>query len=57
MVVAIRKPDGTISFNPGANEPMDADDTLITIGPEGAASRLAELKIIRQSEPDIESTV
>jgi len=47
MVVAIRRPDGTIRFNPGANERIMADDTLITIGPSGAAARLSNLQIIR----------
>jgi len=57
MVVAIREPDGTTRFNPGADEVLQPNNTLITIGPEGAASRLAELHIIRQGslvdEPDL----
>lgn len=48
MVVAIREPDGATRFNPGADEVLRPNDTLITIGPEGAASRLAELHIIRE---------
>jgi voltage-gated potassium channel len=48
MVVAIREPDGTTRFNPGADEVLRPNDTLITIGPEGAASRLTELHIIRE---------
>lgn len=48
MVVAIREPDGTTCFNPPANEVLKPNNTLITIGPQGAASRLAELHIIRE---------
>jgi len=50
MVVAIREPDGTTHFNPGADEVLRPNDTLITIGPEGAASRLTELHIIASQE-------
>jgi len=57
MVIAIRRPDGTTRFNPNADERIHAGDTLITIGPAGAASRLAELQIIRQAPPEVEPTV
>jgi len=51
MVVAIREPDGTTRFNPPANEVLHPKNTLITIGPQGAASRLADLHIIREEVP------
>jgi voltage-gated potassium channel len=45
MVVAIRRVDGSTRFNPGANEVIQANDTLITIGPSGAVARLEQLRI------------
>ena len=51
MVVGIRKPDGTTHFNPPADEILRAQDTLITIGPGGAASRLMQLRLMGQSAP------
>lgn len=51
MVVGIRKPDGATRFNPSADEVLCPQDTLITIGPVGSATRLAELHLIRQGSP------
>ena len=47
MVVAIRGEDGSTRFNPGANEIVQPNDTLITIGPTGAVSCLEKMKISR----------
>lgn len=48
MVVAIRKPDGETRFNPPADEVLSPKDTLITIGPAGAAARLADMRMIAE---------
>lgn len=50
MVVAIRREDGTTRFNPGASEIMEPKDTLITIGPLGAVSRLEALEISSEAD-------
>jgi voltage-gated potassium channel len=49
MVVAIKRPDGRSAFNPGADEVVHANDTLVTIGPRGAVSRLEQQEIIRDT--------
>jgi len=49
MVVAIRRSDGSTQFNPGADTVIRPEDTLISIGPAGAAQRLARMRIIPQS--------
>jgi len=52
MVVAIKRPDGTTQFNPGAHERVQPNDTLITIGPAGAAHRLAKMRLITDASPN-----
>lgn len=44
MVVAIKHIDGKTVFNPGADETIREGDTLILIGPSGAAARLGEIE-------------
>lgn len=51
MVVAIRRADGSTAFNPGPDEVVRPRDALITIGPAGASSRLAEIRIIQEENP------
>ena len=38
--MAIRKPDGRMSFNPSHETVVEKGDTLITMGPEGDQKRL-----------------
>jgi voltage-gated potassium channel len=45
MVVAIRHKDGSAVYNPGPNERVVQDDTLIMIGRAGASKRLEELNL------------
>lgn len=47
IVVAIRRPDGTTRFNPGADESLNAGDLLITIGEAGAANKLSNLRELK----------
>jgi voltage-gated potassium channel len=42
IIVAIRKPDGRMSFNPSHTTKILAEDVLITMGPEDNQRRLAE---------------
>jgi voltage-gated potassium channel len=49
MVVAIVRPDGSTRFNPGADEVVRPNDTLITIGPAGTTSRLEKIDVIKDS--------
>jgi voltage-gated potassium channel len=51
MVVAIRHADGSTRFNPGANEVILPNDTLITIGPTGAVARLEQMRIAQTRQP------
>lgn len=44
MVVAIRRPDGSTRFNPGADEIIESGDLLITIGKPGAAAEISQLR-------------
>lgn len=50
MVVAIRRQDGKTVFNPGAEQVVQPNDTLITIGPAGATNRLAAIRIIPKEQ-------
>jgi voltage-gated potassium channel len=50
IVVAIKRADGTSIFNPAADERVQPKDTLITIGPGGATTRLAELQLIPETQ-------
>lgn len=43
MVVAIKHADGQSTFNPGPDAVLHHGDAIITIGPTGAAARLAAL--------------
>ncbi len=52
MVVVIKGADGKTRFNPGADEIIHPRDTLILIGQAGAASRLAEMRIVEQAPVD-----
>jgi len=52
MVVAIVRPDGSTCFNPGANEIVRPNDTLISIGSAGASSRLAKMDIIDENDSE-----
>ena len=45
MVVAIRRKDGTAVYNPGPEETVEEDDTLIMIGRAGASKRLEKLHL------------
>jgi len=49
MVIAIVHADGSHCFNPGADELVRPNDTLITIGSAGATSRLAKTDIIKEN--------
>ncbi len=42
IIVAIRKPDGRMSFNPSHDTVIAADDVLITMGPTKSQERLAQ---------------
>jgi voltage-gated potassium channel len=42
IIVAVRKPDGRMSFNPSHQTTIAADDVLITMGPTKSQERLAE---------------
>lgn len=42
IIVAIRKPDGRMTFNPSHLSVIQADDVLITMGPSENQGRLAE---------------
>ncbi|MBN1343446.1 MAG: NAD-binding protein [Phycisphaerae bacterium] len=44
LVVAIKRVGGQTVFSPGPNEKMCEGDTLILIGPDGAASRMQKLE-------------
>ena len=44
-VVAIRRSDGTAVYNPGPEEKVEQDDTLIMIGRAGASKRLEKLHL------------
>jgi len=41
MVVAVKRSDGNTSYNPGPDEVIHCEDTLILIGPAGASAKLA----------------
>jgi voltage-gated potassium channel len=41
IIVAIRKPDGRMTFNPESTAEIEPDDVLITMGPEKNQARLA----------------
>ncbi|MHC4795802.1 MAG: potassium channel family protein [Planctomycetota bacterium] len=49
MVIAIVRTDGSTRFNPGADEIVRPNDTLITIGPAGTTSRLEQIDVIKDS--------
>jgi len=49
MVIAIKSGDGSTRFNPAADEVLRPDDTLIMIGPAGAAARLAKMQRLEQA--------
>jgi voltage-gated potassium channel len=49
MVIAIKSGSGETRFNPGADEVLHPDDTLIMIGQAGAAARLAEIQKLEQA--------
>jgi voltage-gated potassium channel len=40
IIVAIRKPDGRMTFNPSHRTEIEEDDVLITMGPESSQLRL-----------------
>ncbi len=42
IIVAIRKPDGRMTFNPSSEAEIEAGDVLITMGPAANQKRLAE---------------
>ena len=42
IIVAIRKPDGRMTFNPDSSAVIEKSDVLITMGPDPAQKRLAE---------------
>ncbi|MHC4473427.1 MAG: potassium channel family protein [Planctomycetota bacterium] len=41
IIVAIRKPDGRMTFNPDSKSEIEPEDVLITMGPEKDQARLA----------------
>jgi voltage-gated potassium channel len=43
MVVAIRKPDGKINFNPSANTKLQESDTLVLIGNKENLAKLDKM--------------
>jgi voltage-gated potassium channel len=40
IVIAIKKPDGTMVFNPGPDSVLETDDVLITLGEREQLARL-----------------
>ncbi|MHC4861594.1 MAG: potassium channel family protein, partial [Planctomycetota bacterium] len=42
IIVAIRKPDGRMTFNPDSKSEIEPEDVLITMGPEKDQARLAD---------------
>jgi voltage-gated potassium channel len=49
MVIAIKSGEGDTRFNPGADEVLLPNDTLIMIGEAGAAARLAKMQRLEQA--------
>jgi voltage-gated potassium channel len=43
IILAIKKADGDMTFNPGADTVIDVGDTLIALGTRGSMRKLAEL--------------
>ncbi len=43
IILAIKKADGAMTFNPGADTVIDAGDTLIALGTRGSMLKLAEM--------------
>lgn len=51
IIVAIKKPDGRMVFNPAPTEVIDAGDTLIVLGHRQQLDRLAEQARLARPEP------